>query len=139
MRRRQFIAGLAIATFWPVAARAQQSSGQMRRVGMLLISPEQAPGKLRQAFLDRMRELGWIDGKTIQIHARYAGGALDRLPGLARCCGRPRTGTRSSGDAERGQLISSRAYHKCIPSTLPQTVASASPLRPATQRTVGHR
>ena len=43
MRRRQFIAGLAIATFWPVAARAQQSSGQMRRVGMLLISPEQKP------------------------------------------------------------------------------------------------
>jgi len=30
MRRRQFIAGLAIATFWPVAARAQQSSGQMK-------------------------------------------------------------------------------------------------------------
>ena len=139
MRRRHFIAGLAIATFWPVAARAQQSSGQMRRVGMLLISPEQTPGKLRQAFLDRMRELGWIDGKTIQIHARYAGGALDRLPGLGRCCGRPRTGTRSSGDAERGPLISSRAYHKCIPSTLPQTVASASPLRPAMQRTVGHR
>ena len=82
MRRRQFIAGLAIATFWPVAARAQQSSGQMRRVGIL--SPGQAPGKRMQAFLDRMRELGWIDGKTIQIHARYAGGVLDRLPGLAR-------------------------------------------------------
>jgi putative ABC transport system substrate-binding protein len=31
-----------------------------------------------------MRELGWIDGKTIQIHARYAGGVLDSLPGLAR-------------------------------------------------------
>ena len=31
-----------------------------------------------------MRELGWIDGKTIQIHARYAGGVLDRLPELAR-------------------------------------------------------
>ena len=29
-------------------------------------------------------ELGYIDGKTIQIHARYAGGVLDRLPGLAR-------------------------------------------------------
>jgi putative ABC transport system substrate-binding protein len=83
MRRRQFfIACLAMATFWPVAARAQQSSGQMRRVGIL--SPGQAPGKRMQAFLDRMRELGWIDGKTIQIHARYAGGVLDRLPGLAR-------------------------------------------------------
>ena len=86
MRRRQFIAGLAIATFWPVAARAQQSPGQMRRVGMLWANPEQLPGLMKRqaAFLDRMRELGYIDGKTIQIHARYAGGVLDRLPGLAR-------------------------------------------------------
>ncbi|MEA2895750.1 MAG: hypothetical protein QOJ84_1365 [Bradyrhizobium sp.] len=85
MRRRQFIAGLAIATFWPVAARAQQSSGQMRRVGILSAGPElHPPGKRTQAFLDRLRELGWIDGKTIQIHARYAGDVMDRLPGLAR-------------------------------------------------------
>jgi putative ABC transport system substrate-binding protein len=85
MRRRQFIAGVAIATLWPVAARAQQSSGQMRRVGWLSAGPElQPPSKRMQAFLDRMRELGYIDGKTIQIHARYAGGVLDRLPGLAR-------------------------------------------------------
>jgi ABC-type uncharacterized transport system substrate-binding protein len=85
MRRRQFIAGLAIATFWPIAARAQQSSGEMRRVGILSPGPEvQPPDKRRQAFLDRLRELGWIDGKTIQIHARYAGDVLDRLPRLAR-------------------------------------------------------
>jgi hypothetical protein len=40
--------------------------------------------KRQPAILDRLRELGYIDGKTIQIHARYAGGVLDRLPGLAR-------------------------------------------------------
>ena len=40
--------------------------------------------KYSAAFLDRLRELGYIDGKTIQIHWRYAGGVLDRLPGLAR-------------------------------------------------------
>jgi putative ABC transport system substrate-binding protein len=40
--------------------------------------------KRQAAILDRLRELGYIDGKTIQIHARYAGGVLDRLPGLAR-------------------------------------------------------
>jgi putative ABC transport system substrate-binding protein len=85
MRRRQFIAGLAMATFWPVAARAQQSPGQMRRVGWLSAGPElQPPSKRMQAFLDRMRELGYIDGKTIQIHARYAEGVMDQLPGLAR-------------------------------------------------------
>ena len=73
-----------MATFWPVAARAQQSSGQMRRVGWLSAFPEQPPSKGRQAFLDRMRELGYIDGKTVQIHARYAGGVMNRLPELAR-------------------------------------------------------
>ena len=40
--------------------------------------------KIRAAFQDRLRELGWIDGKNLQIHARYAGGVLDRLPTLAR-------------------------------------------------------
>ena len=40
--------------------------------------------KNRAAFLDRLRELGYVDGKTIQMHARYAEGVLDRLPGLAR-------------------------------------------------------
>ncbi len=40
--------------------------------------------KRQAAILHRLRELDYIDGKTIQIHARYAGGVLDRLPGLAR-------------------------------------------------------
>jgi putative ABC transport system substrate-binding protein len=85
MRRRGFITLLGGAASLPLAARAQRSSGQVRRVGILLPSqPLEPPGKRQQAFLDRMRELGWIDGKTIQIFARYAGGVLDRLPGLAR-------------------------------------------------------
>ena len=63
-----------------------QAQGQMRRVGMLWLGREQDPRimKTQAAFLDRLRGLGYIDGKTIQIHARYAGGVLDRLPGLAR-------------------------------------------------------
>jgi len=89
MRRREFIAllGSAAATIaWPLVARAQQAQRGMRRVGMLWPSLEQVPRnvKRRSAFLDRLRELGYIDGKTIQIHERYAGGVLDRLPGLAR-------------------------------------------------------
>ena len=58
----------------------------MRLVGMLAPVPEQDPRivKYNAAFLDRLRQLGYIDGKTIQIHWRYAGGVLDRLPGLAR-------------------------------------------------------
>jgi putative tryptophan/tyrosine transport system substrate-binding protein len=86
MHRREFITLLgssATALSWPLAVRAQ---GQMRRVGMLWIADEQDPRivKLRVAFQDRLRALGYVEGKTIQIQARYAGGVLDRLAGFAR-------------------------------------------------------
>jgi putative tryptophan/tyrosine transport system substrate-binding protein len=87
MQRRDFITLLGgAAVVWPLAAHAQQAQDGMRRVGMLWPGPEQVPRnvKRRSAFLDRLRELGYVDGKTIQIHERYAGGVLDRLPGLAR-------------------------------------------------------
>jgi putative ABC transport system substrate-binding protein len=84
MRRRNFLGVLGAAAAWPLAARAQQDG--VRRVGLLWPGLEQDPRnmKTRAAFQDRLRELGWIDGKNIQIHARYAGGVLDRLPTLAR-------------------------------------------------------
>jgi putative tryptophan/tyrosine transport system substrate-binding protein len=57
----------------------------VRRVGLLWPGREQdLRMTARVLFLDRLRELGWIDGKNIQIHERYAGGVLDRLPTLAR-------------------------------------------------------
>jgi putative ABC transport system substrate-binding protein len=84
MRRREFITLLGLAASLPLAARAQKD--RVRLVGMLWANPEQDPRvvKIRAAFLNRLRELGYIEGKTIQIHERYAGGELDRLPGLAR-------------------------------------------------------
>ncbi len=84
MRRREFITLLGLAASLPLAARAQKDG--VRLVGMLWAGPEQDPRivKSNAAFLDRLRELGYIDGKTIQIHWRYAGGVVDRLPGLAR-------------------------------------------------------
>jgi putative ABC transport system substrate-binding protein len=80
LRRRNFLGGLAAAAAWPLAARAQQDG--VRRVGLLWPGREQDTP--RAAFVDRLRELGWIDGKNIQVHERYAGGVLDRLPTLAR-------------------------------------------------------
>jgi putative ABC transport system substrate-binding protein len=83
LRRRNFLGVLGAAAAWPLAARAQQDG--VRRVGLLWPALEQDHRrKTRPAFLDRLRELGWIDGKNIQIHERYAGGELDRLPTLAR-------------------------------------------------------
>ena len=84
MRRREFITLLGLAASLPLAARAQKD--RVRLVGILAPVPEHDPRmvKYNAAFLDRLRQLGYIDGKTVQIHWRYAGGALDRLPGLAR-------------------------------------------------------
>jgi putative tryptophan/tyrosine transport system substrate-binding protein len=83
MRRRNFLGALGAAAAWPLAARAQQDG--VRRVGLLWPGLEQDHRmRTRAWFLDRLRELGWIDGHNIQIHERYAGGVLDRLPTLAR-------------------------------------------------------
>jgi ABC-type uncharacterized transport system substrate-binding protein len=85
VKRREFITLLGgAASSWPLAARAQKDGGWL--LGMLWAGRERDPLniKRRSAFLNRLGELGYIDGKTIQIHWRYAGGVLDRLPGLAR-------------------------------------------------------
>jgi putative ABC transport system substrate-binding protein len=66
------------------SARAQQDG--VLRVGILWPGLEHEPRnvKNRAAFLHRLRESGYIEGKTIQIHERYAEGVLDHLPRLAR-------------------------------------------------------
>jgi putative ABC transport system substrate-binding protein len=82
MRRRQFITlfgGAAIA--WPLAARAQKS-GKIARIGILATAnPRSAP--FVQAFEQRLRDLGYIEGQNIVIEYRDAEGEVDRLPDLA--------------------------------------------------------
>ena len=85
MKRREFVrlVGIAAAA-WPLAARlTSPATAQARRprLAMLLIaasktSPE--AGERRNA----LAELGWVDGRTIEIVARYAEGAFDRVPAL---------------------------------------------------------
>ena len=83
MRRREFItlvSGAAVAT-WPLRALAQQSR-KMFRIGYLSsANPRSAP--FMQAFEQRLRDLGHIEGQTIAIEFRNAEGQVDRLPGLA--------------------------------------------------------
>jgi putative ABC transport system substrate-binding protein len=77
MRRRDFIKVVAGSTIaWPLTARAQQAPAQTRRVGMLIgISRDDPDGQLRySAFLDVLRQLGWVDGQNVRVDARYAGG-----------------------------------------------------------------
>jgi putative tryptophan/tyrosine transport system substrate-binding protein len=78
MKRRDFLmlAGGAVA-IWPVAGRAQPD--RLRRVGILL--PASANDSeyptLLQAFLQKLKQLGWTDGSNVRIETRWAGGGAD--------------------------------------------------------------
>ena len=71
MGRREFIAGLGSAAAWPVVAKAQQPQ-RMRRIGVLFHLNESDPeGRLRVvAFRKGLEQLGWIEGRNIQIDYR---------------------------------------------------------------------
>src|SRR5438045_8616962 len=77
MRRREFIAGFCIATALP--ARAQQTTTKMRRVGFLTRETDASVSTQIDAFRQRRGELGWVEGKTINIVYRDARSQLDRL------------------------------------------------------------
>jgi putative tryptophan/tyrosine transport system substrate-binding protein len=82
MRRREFIAGLAsAAVVWPLAARAQQPAVPV--IGFL--SPQSADDTRRftVAFLQSLKESGYVEGQNVAIEYRYAENQLDRLPALA--------------------------------------------------------
>jgi putative ABC transport system substrate-binding protein len=87
MRRRQFIAALggAVAA-WPKVLRAQQVDHRARHIGVLMAVVPDDPagdadiGALRQG----LEELGWVDGRNIQIHLRWPGGDLERVRVLAK-------------------------------------------------------
>jgi len=75
VRRREFITLLGGAAAWPVTARAQHGE-RVRRVGVLLNINANDPD--RQAnlatFAEALRQLGWVDGRNVQIETRWAGG-----------------------------------------------------------------
>jgi putative ABC transport system substrate-binding protein len=85
MRRREFIACLGgAAAGLPLGARAQQPE-QIRRIGILqglaASDPEWQPRL--NAFKQRLRELGWIEGHNVAFEYRYADAKPERLPALA--------------------------------------------------------
>jgi len=76
MRRREFITLLGgAATTWPLAARAQQRE-RLRRVAILVPIAADTPGAqaFYTAFLKAFEQLGWTDGRNVQIEVRWAGG-----------------------------------------------------------------
>ena len=81
MKRRQFIVLVGSAPAWPFAVRAQKS-GKAPRVAVLsTANPRSA--SFYQAFEQRLRQLGYIEGQNIAFEYRNAGGEVDRLPDIA--------------------------------------------------------
>src|SRR5258705_7723056 len=65
----------------PVAVFAQRE--QLFRVGILASGSQRGSANLYGAFVQSLKDLGHVDGKTITFESRYADGNLDRLPALA--------------------------------------------------------
>src|SRR6266516_5801446 len=80
MRRRKFITLLGGATMaWPVVARAQQGE-RARRIGLLMGTADDREGKARVTALKHgFQELGWIEGRNIEIETRFGGGDVGRI------------------------------------------------------------
>ena len=82
MRRRQFITLLGGAAAWPLAARAQQAR-KLPIIGFLGPTTPAAQSQWVIAFLQRLRELGWVEGRTFAIEYRWAEGRTERLAEIA--------------------------------------------------------
>jgi putative ABC transport system substrate-binding protein len=82
MRRRDFITLVGGTAAWPIAARAQQPPKQPT-IGFLGSGTLEGQGQWVTAFLQRLRELGWIEGRNITIEYRWAEGSSDRAAELA--------------------------------------------------------
>src|SRR6266567_3036830 len=82
MKRRAFIAMLSGAAAWPLAARAQQP-GKLPTMGIIGSGTPATQGHWYAAFVQRLRELGWIDGRTVAIEYRWGEGRRERFAEIA--------------------------------------------------------
>jgi putative tryptophan/tyrosine transport system substrate-binding protein len=81
MKRRDFIAGLCGTAAWPLAAHAQPA--KLPTIGFLGTTTPSAWADYVPAFVQRLRELGWIEGRTVAIEYRWAEGRNDRFGEIA--------------------------------------------------------
>jgi len=83
MGRRELLAALGgAAAAWPLAALAQQVSTRRPLVAVLSAVTRERNLPLN-AFVQGMREFGYVEGENIDIEYRFAEGRLDRFPALA--------------------------------------------------------
>jgi putative ABC transport system substrate-binding protein len=81
--RREFITLLGgAAAAWPLAARAQQA-GKLPTIGFLVSGTPSSHSQWVAAFVRRLQDLGWIEGRTVAIEYRWAEGRTERAAEIA--------------------------------------------------------
>ncbi len=83
MRRREFMTLLSGSAAWPLAARAQQPPSKVPRIGVLLAGSRSSFSLRAKAFQEGLRDLGYVEGRTISIEWVWGEDRVERLPGLA--------------------------------------------------------
>jgi putative ABC transport system substrate-binding protein len=76
-RRREFVTLLGGAAAWPLALRAEQA-GKLPTIGYLGVTTPVVSAQRTAAFIQRLRELGWIDGRNLAVEYRWAEGSDER-------------------------------------------------------------
>jgi putative tryptophan/tyrosine transport system substrate-binding protein len=82
LKRRDFITLLGGAAVWPMAARAQQA-GKLPTIGFFSPRSAAAASSSVAALVQRLGELGWIEGRTVAIQYRWADGHDEQLAAIA--------------------------------------------------------
>jgi putative ABC transport system substrate-binding protein len=81
IRRREFITLLGGAVAWPLVARAQQA--KLTTIGFMGQSTPALESQRFAALVHRLRELGWLEARTIAIEVRWAEGRAERAAEIA--------------------------------------------------------
>jgi putative ABC transport system substrate-binding protein len=80
MKRREFIAGTAVAVVRPVVARAQQTA--LPVIGFVNSGSADGSAGNVAAFRKGLGETGYIEGENVKVEYQYLEGRFDRLPAL---------------------------------------------------------
>ena len=83
VKRRCLIGAVTAGLLGGVFGVAAQQAGRVYRIGYLSAPSRASVEYALQAFLRRLRELGWIEGQNLVIEYRWAEGKVERLPELA--------------------------------------------------------